>query len=53
MSRRKLVSWNARPRSRAYGKAARGSLGANTGSIISPIAAAEPSMYTSNSDQVA
>ena len=43
MSRRKLVSWNAKPSDRA-GCFAAGSSGSSTGSIISPITAAEPSM---------
>ena len=43
MSRRKLVSWNALPRSRAWPRAS-GRNGSRIGSIISPITAAEPSM---------
>lgn len=50
-SRRKFVSWNPLPRSRARAMAS-GDSGSSTGSIISPITAAEPSMYTSRSSHV-
>ncbi len=43
MSRRKLVSWNAKPSARA-GSNASGDRGRSTGSIISPMTAADPSM---------
>ena len=42
-SRRKLVSWKASPSARA-GFFAAGSRGSSTGSIISPMTAADPSM---------
>jgi hypothetical protein len=44
MSRRKLVSWKARPSWRACSRAATGSAGSRIGVIIVPITAADPSM---------